>query len=354
MWRLHWVRAFVVLIAMAGLLSVVSWGCGRSSGPEKAKVIKLSHITSNTSHWHKGGERFAELVGQRTGGRYEAKLYPGGQIANNNQRTELQMLQSGTVEMTFESPIILALFMDKRFDAFSMPWLFPDLAAARRACTGELGSIAREWLKEKGLVGIGIGVNGFRQLTNAKQAIRKPGDLKGIKFRVAGTDLFIGTFRLLGANALKMNFGEVFTSLQEGVIDGQENPLAIIYTSKLYEVQKHLTLWNYAFDPIILCVNGEFWNSLPPADQAVIEKCAQEAMDYQWDYSEELESNILTDLKGKGMVVTELSKDELAVFRNKVETIYQKLESEDSLGKDLVAKWKAAVARAAAAGRVAE
>ena len=346
----HGVRGLVTLSVAAAALSVLSWGCGRSSGPEKAKVIKLSHITSYTSHWHKGGERFAELVGQRTGGRYEVKLYPDGQIANGNQRTELQMLQTGTVEMSFESPIILALFMDKRFDAFSMPWLFPDLATARRACTGELGSTARGWLKEKGLVGLGVGVNGFRQLTNAKQAVRKPEDLKGIKFRVAGTDLFIGTFRLLGANALKMNFPEVFTSLQEGVIDGQENPLAIIYTSKLYEVQKHLTLWNYAFDPIILCVNGEFWNSISPADQAVMEKCAQEAMDYQWNYSEKLESNILSDLEGKGMAVIELSKDELAAFRSKVEPIYQKLESEDSLGKDLVSKWKAAVAKAAEEG----
>jgi tripartite ATP-independent transporter DctP family solute receptor len=257
------------------------------------------------------------------------------------------MVQSGAIEMSFESPIILALFLkDKRFDAFSMPWLFPDIQTARRACTGELGDIACEWLTKHNLVGIGVGVNGFRQLTNSKRAVRGPDDLKGVKVRVAGSDLFLNTFKLLGANAVTMNFGEVFTSLQEGVIDGQENPLAIIYTSKLYEVQKHLTLWNYAFDPIILCANEGVWKSLSPDDQETFRACAREAMDYQWDYSEKLEAEILADLAAKGVTITKLSAAELAVFRDAAQPIYEQLDK--SLGADTVAKWREVVEKASA------
>jgi len=336
----------VVLVVIACLCLVALTTGVAGSG---VKILKLSHITSNTSHWHRGGERFAELVGQRLQGRYQIELYPGAQLANGNQRTELQSVQMGSIEMSFESPIILALYLkEKRFDAFSMPWLFPDLRTARRACTGELGRIACRWLEKSNLVGIGIGVNGFRQLTNSKQAVRSPQDLKGIKFRVAGTELFLNTFGLLGANAMKMNFNEVFTSLQEGVIDGQENPLAIIYTSKLYEVQKHLTLWNYAFDPIILCVNADVWGSIALEDQAALRKCAQEAMEYQWDYSEKLERDILDDLEAKGMVVTRLSSEELAAFRELVEPIYKELEQ--SLGTETTAKWRAVVEETAAEG----
>lgn len=352
-------RAAVHIVAFLALALIC--GCGKKEsdvGPMgqkgqegapavNAKVIKLSHITSNTSHWHKGGERFAELVAERTKGRYAVKLYPGAQIASRNQRTELQMLQSGGIDMSFESPIILALFLDPRFDAFSIPWLFPDLKTARAGCTGELGDLACQWLTENELVGIGVGVNGFRQLTNSKLAVRTPGDMKGLTFRVAGTNLFLETFRLLGTNARTQDFGEVFTLLQEGAIDGQENPLAIIYTSKLYEVQKHLTLWNYAFDPIILCVNNTFWSSIPEADQKTFKECAQEAMEYQWDYSEELENNILAELKEHGMTITKLSAAELAAFREQARPIDKYLEK--NLGADLVRKWRDAVEKLAAA-----
>jgi tripartite ATP-independent transporter DctP family solute receptor len=313
---------FAVTISCVAL-SALAVGCSTKGG---ARTIKLSHITSNTSHWHEGGVKFAELVKEKLGDRYEVKIFPGGQIANANQRTELQMLQSGTIEMQFVSPIILALFLDGRFDAFSAPWLFEDNAAARTACTGQLAGVAEEWLKEKGIVMLGTGINGFRQLTNSKKPVRSPADMAGVKFRVAGTELFLAVFKELGANALTMNFGEVFTSLQEGVIDGQENPLAIISTSRLYEAQTHLTLWNYAFDPIFLVANAEFWQTVPEADRRVLRACAHEAMAYQWDHAEKLERDILEDLTKKGMAVVTLSPDELAAFKSAAEPATRLLE----------------------------
>jgi len=322
-------------------LAALAPGCSIKGGK---RVIKLSHITSNTSHWHEGGEKFADLVKAKLGDQYEVNVFPGGQIANSNQRTELQMLQAGTIEMQFVSPIILALFLDKRFDAFSSPWLFKDNATARRACTGELEDVARAWLAENNIEVLGTGINGFRQLTNSKRAVRTPRDMAGIKFRVAGTELFLAVFKELGANALTMNFGEVFTSLQEGVIDGQENPLAIISTSRLYEVQQHLTLWNYAFDPIFLVANREFWDALPPQDQKVLRACAVEAMAYQWDYAEKLESDILQELEAKGMAVVKPTHAELAAFKAAAAKADEVLQRR--VGPELMKRFADAAARA--------
>jgi tripartite ATP-independent transporter DctP family solute receptor len=279
-------------------------------------------------------------------------VFPGGQIANSSQRTELQMLQSGAIEMMFVSPIIVALFLDPRFDAFSAPWLFPDDATARAACTGELATVAAAWLAEKRIVSLGVGINGFRQLTNSRHPVRGPTDMRGIKFRVAGTDLFLETFKALGANALTMNFGEVFTSLQEGVIDGQENPLAIIWTSRLYEVQKHLTLWNYAFDPIFLVANARFFESIPPEDREAIRACAVEAMKRQWDYAARLEADIVGKLKEKGMTVVELTPHQLAAFRRAAAPAYMFLEKK--VGPGLMKQFVEAVDRVKPPERVEE
>ncbi len=209
------------------------------------KTIRLSHVTAKDSPWDKGAHKFAELVAKNTNGRIEVKVFPQSQLANGSQKAELEMLQSGVIDMTWDSPIILALFLDKRFDVFNLPWLYPSMEVANKVADGPMGVLAMKWLEEKGIVGLGIGVNGYRELTNSKHPITTPDDMKGIKFRVAGSKLYLDTFKLLGANAVTMSFGEVFTSLQQGVIDGQENPTAIIIQQQALrgaEVPHHVAL----------------------------------------------------------------------------------------------------------------
>jgi len=287
-----------------------------------SKTIRLSHITAKDSPWDKGANKFAELVAKNTNGRVEVKVYPQSQLANGKQKAELEMLQSGAIDMTWDSPIILALFLDKRFDVFNLPWLYPSMDVANKVADGPMGALADRWLAEKGIVGLGIGVNGFRELTNSKHPITSPDDMKGIKFRVAGTKLYLETFKLLGANALTMNFGEVFTSLQQGVIDGQENPTAIIDSSKLYEVQKYLTMWHYSFDPLILCVNKKLFDSLSPADRKAIRAAAKDAVAYERAVSAEEEKRLPAVLEKKGMQVNTLTPAQIAVFRDRVKPVY--------------------------------
>jgi len=296
------------------------------------KTIRLSHITAQDSPWDKGARRFAELVAKNTDGRIEVKVFPQSQLANGSQKAELEMLQSGVLDMTWDSPIILALFLDKRFDVFNLPWLYPSMEVANRVADGPMGDLAVKWLEEKGIVGLGIGVNGYRELTNSKHPITTPDDMRGIKFRVAGSKLYLETFKLLGANAVTMSFGEVFTSLQQGVIDGQENPTAIIYSSKLYEVQKYLTMWHYSFDPLVLCINKKVFEGFSAADQKAIRAAAKEAVAYERAVSAEEEKALPEELRKKGMQVNYLTTAQIAVFKAKVQPVYEM--SREAIGAD--------------------
>ncbi len=311
--------------SLAALAAVIVLAAGGTASAAD-RTIRLSHVTAKGSPWDKGAERFAELVSKKTGGRIAVKVYPQSQLANGSQKAELEMLQSGVLDMTWDSPIILALFLDKRFDVFNLPWLYPSMEAANRVADGPMGELAYRWLAEKGVVGLGIGVNGFRELTNSRRAISIPDDLKGIKFRVAGSKLYLETFRLLGANAVTMSFGEVFTALQQGVIDGQENPTAIIDSSRLYEVQKYLTLWHYSFDPLVLCINKRLFDGLSPADQKALRDAAKEAVAYERQLSADEEKRLPEELAKKGMQVNALTAAQIAVFRDRVKPVYSMVE----------------------------
>src|SRR5512138_360990 len=292
------------LAALGAAAATILTTGGAASAAER--TIRLSHITAKDSPWDKGAVRFADLVAKNTNGRIAVKVYPQSQLANGSQKAELEMLQSGVLDMTWDSPIILALFLDERFDVFNLPWLYPSMDVANKVADGPMGELAYRWLSEKGIVGLGIGVNGYRELTNSKRAIAAPDDMKGIKFRVAGSKLYLETFKLLGANAVTMSFGELFTALQQGVIDGQENPTAIIDSSKLYEVQKYLTLWHYSFDPLVLCINKKLFDALRPADREAIRAAAKEAVAYERALSAEEEKRLPEELKKRGMQVNAL------------------------------------------------
>ncbi|MDQ3397734.1 MAG: TRAP transporter substrate-binding protein DctP, partial [Deinococcota bacterium] len=168
----------------------------------------------------------------------------------------------------------------------------------------------------------------------SRRPIRSPEDMRGLKFRVAGTRLFLEIFAQLGTSAITMNFGEVFTSLQQGVIDGQENPLNIIESARLFEVQSHVTLWNYVFDPIFLTFNGQVWASLTPEEQEIITEAGLEAMDYQREVIFEDMERLPEKLAEQGMEVYRPTPEELEVFRSAVEPVYSHPDIVERIGTD--------------------
>jgi tripartite ATP-independent transporter DctP family solute receptor len=242
------------------------------------------------------------------------RIVTNAQLSGNDQQTELEMLLSGGLESTLESSILLAN-VEPAMNIFTSPWRFANHDEAEAFADGPEGQRLLHVLEERcGIIGLAWGVNGFRQLTNSVRPVRAPADLQGLKIRVAGSGNFHQIFRTFGADPVTMNFGELVTALQTGAIEGQENPLSVIDSRRLYEVQDHLTIWNYTYDPIALCVNAGWFRSQSSGMQATLRDCAREAMAAQRVFSRTREAAMLEDLRGK-MQVAELTPSEIAAFR---------------------------------------
>lgn len=328
-----WGRATgaAAILAFALLVS-----CGRDSAG--GREFRLSLILGVNSDWYRGALRFKELVESRTGGRYRIGIYPHSQLAGGVQRTELEMVETGVIDISLESSILLSI-VEKRMSVLSLPWLFTDYRSAHAALESPLGGELLGLLDRKGIVGLAYGANGFRQITNSRKPIRSPEDLRDMKIRVPSIKLYVEIFKLLGADPSSMNFGELFTALAQGTMDGQENPVAVIHSSRLYEVQNYLTIWNYSYDPIILCMNRKTWESLPPGIREVFAQCAREAMEYEFSLVAGGERAAVDSLRAKGMEVNTLSPDAVARFRALAEPIYRMYARE--IGGDLVDRFRA-------------
>ena len=350
-------RVGLALLCLA-LVSVTLCGCGRppagtdggsatavnATDEPKPVKLKLSLILGENSEWYAGAKKWQELVQAQSSGKVRVSLYPEAQLANHNQRTELEMVQSGAIDCSLESNILLSI-LDQRWSVFSLPWLFPDHETAKAVCDGPLGDMMLATLAEKGLVGLAYGVNGFRQITNNKRPIRTPADMRDLKIRVPGIKMYIGLFQMMGADPSSMNFGELFAALRQGTMDGQENPLTVIKAAKLYEVQKHLTVWDYSYDPIILCMNKDKWDSLTAQQQEVLQMAAREAFDYERQLIIQQEEPLRQELADAGMQVTVLDRAEREAFAAQVSGAYQQYASD--IGADLIKQFRDAAVQAA-------
>lgn len=199
---------------------------------------------------------------------------------------------------------------------------------------GEAGQKLMELVRSKGIEPLAFGESGYRQITNSKRPILTPEDLNGLKIRTPSMEAMVATYKEFGGDPTVMNFSEVFTSLQQGVIDGQENPLPIILNSKLYEVQKYLTVWNYMYDPIVFGVNKKLYDSLDADTQKLLRETAQEAAKYQIELNRKENEEVLAQLKEKGMEVVELTPEQIKAFQEKVQPVIDKYEG--IIGKDLL------------------
>jgi len=307
---------------------------GEPAAPPAEKLtLKMSTTTADTSSWTIGAKKFAELVNERTNGRIEIKVYPNEQLAGGSQGKGIEMLMSGAIDFTYHSNIIYSI-ADERFGVISLPWLIPDIETADAKLSGPGGEAINKLLLEKGIVGLGFGENGFRQITNNVRPIVTPDDMKGLKIRIPGIKMFISLYKALGADPIAMNFGEVFTALQQKTIDGQENPTDVINSSKINEVQKYMTVWNYSYDAIILGMNKKLFDSLDKETQDIIVQAGKEACEFQRNLNRELSAKQTEDFIAKGMQVNELTPEQMKPFKEKVQSVYT--EYEPIMGKELI------------------
>jgi tripartite ATP-independent transporter DctP family solute receptor len=306
---------------------------GGSATSKDELKLKVSITVSEQDTWGVAAKKWAEEVEKRSNGRIKMKIYPNESLSNGNSPKGLEAVQNGATEISIHSMIIYNV-LDKKFAAPSLPWLVPSYEQADKAMNGEAGKQLMDLIRTKGIEPLAYGESGFRQITNSKKPITSPQDLAGLKIRTPSMEMMVDTFKQFGGDPTVMNFSEVFTSLQQGVIDGQENPLPIILNSKLYEVQKYLTIWNYIYDPLVFGMNKKLYDSLDPETQKLLKETAQEAAKYQIELNRKLTEEVLAQLKEKGMEVTELTPDQIKVFQEQSKPILDKYEA--IIGKDLL------------------
>ncbi|MFV0492777.1 MAG: DctP family TRAP transporter solute-binding subunit [Pseudorhodobacter sp.] len=309
-------------------------------GAASAETLRLSHNTGDQTTWQKGADKFAELISEATGGDITVRVFPNAQLAGGDQMRQAEMVGRGALDLVVTSAINVTPLVPE-MAAFSLPYLYADYAQVDATTQGAPGEKLAGILKEKGIVVLAWGENGFREVTNNIRPIKSPEDMKGLNMRVAGP-MYIDVMTALGANPQQMQWTETMTALQQGVVDGQENPIgAVIIPQQVYEVQKYLTTWHYSYDPIFVGISQAKWDSYDAETQAKLKTAAEEAMTYQRDISREATASGLDFLREKGMEVYEPTAEELAAFKAATQPAFD--EWAGKVGADLVQSFQDAI-----------
>lgn len=300
-----------------------------TAGPTLAEIrdqtIKFASANNKGHPQVTGMEKFAELVKDKSGGKIEVKLFPGGTLGGDVQT--VSALQGGVIEMTVLNAGILANNV-KQFGAVDLPFLFDSGAEADKVMDGAFGDSLLKLLPDTGLIGLGYWELGFRNLTNNRHPVTKLEDIKGLKIRTIQSPIPIELFNTLGANAVPLPYTELYTALETGTVDGQENPAANILNAKFYEVQKYMTLTRHQYNPQIVLVSKKFWDGLNDEEKAVLEAAATEARDYQRKVSRDADAAALEEIRKTGMEVSEFSPEETQKLRDAVKPVIEKFSAE--------------------------
>ena len=309
---------------------------------------RLSTTLGTAFPWGQAGERWIELVREKTQGRINIKLYSGNSLVGGEQTREFTAIRQGVIDLSIGSTINWSPQI-KELNLFSLPFLMPDYKAIDALTQGEVGKDLFAVLEKKGdVIPLAWGENGFREMSNSKRAIASPADMKGMKFRVVGSPLYNETFSALGANPTQMSWADAQPALASGAVDGQENPLSVFVAAKLPTVgQKYLTLWHYVADPLIFVVNKQIWGSWTPADREAVRQAALQAGRENVDKARKgiagNDNTVLKQIEASGVTVTSPTAEQRAAFVQATRPVYDKWSK--TIGVDLVKKAETAIAK---------
>lgn len=321
--------------------------CGAVMAQTYRAEYRLSTVLNTAFTWGQAGERWAELVKEKTQGRINIKLYPGASLVGGDQTREFTAIRQGVIDLAVGSTINWSPQI-KELNLFSLPFLMPDYKAIDALTQGEVGKDLFAVLEKREVVPLAWGENGFREMSNSKRPIASPADMKGLKFRVVGSPLYNETFTALGANPTQMSWADAQPALASGAVDGQENPLSVFVAAKLPTVgQKHLTLWHYVADPLIFVVNKQVWESWTPADRDAVRQAALQAGRENVEKARKgiagKDNAILKQIEASGVSVTEPTAAQREAFVKATRPVYDKWAK--TIGADLVKKAEAAIAK---------
>ena len=297
--------SFLGILLMASLLIGGCGGDKKAGEPGKTEYtaqMKLATLTPASHTYNQAANKFAELVKQRSQGRIEVKVYPDGQLGKG-ERELLEAIQQGTLDIYVGSTAPLSGFSPS-MGILDIPFLFRDYAHADKVLDGPIGLSLLKELEKANLKGLAFWENGFRNLTNSKLAVKTPDDAKGLKIRTQENKIHLTAWKAAGVNPVPMAWGEVYGALQQKTIDGQENPVAVIHSAKLNEVQKYLSMTQHVYSPAVLIVSAKKWQAIPPADQEMLLKTALEVAQFERKLGRDAEEKQVAELTARGMTVT--------------------------------------------------
>lgn len=282
-----------------------------------ATVIKLGTTVNEQDSFQVCAEKFAELVKERTNGAYEIEIHPNGALGD--ERTMLESMQMGTLDMGIITSGPFVNF-SSAMGVLDMPFLFANNEEAYKVLDGEIGKELLGTLEDADLKGLAYAERGFRNITNSKKPITNAADVAGLKLRVMENDVYTATFKALDVNAVPMAWSDALTALQQGTIDGEENPINVIYSYKLWESQKYVTLDRHSYSTAIITMSNDLFKSLPEDVQKIFEESAQEAAEYERQWVADQEADQLQEIKDHGMEVVE--NPDVDSFRAAVQSVY--------------------------------
>ena len=273
--------------------------------------------TGDTSTWAQAGYYFNALMQESTGGKFKVAVYAGEQLTNGDQVAGIQALMDGnTLQVSLHSNLIYANF-DPRFNVVSLPYIFENYDDVDRIMSGEGGDNLKGVLSEYGLKCGGIAENGFRQITNSKKPITNVSDLSDIKMRICSNDLCAEVYKEWGCDASVMNWAETYTALQQGTVDGEENPETAIASASVQDVQDYISLWNAYYDCLFFCYNQGAYDKFTDEQKAVIDANAAKAVEYQKTINRENVEALVKEWTQSGaMEVTTIDKIDSDSFKN--------------------------------------
>jgi len=304
-----------IKFVLAGLVAALAAAGAVQAQDFKPRLVRFGYGLVDQSNQGRAVRYFAQEVEKATGGKMKIRAIGNASLGSDTQMQ--QALIGGAQEMMVGSTATL-VGITPEMAIWDTPFLFSNTKEADAVLDGPVGEKIKGLLEPKGMVGLVYWENGFRNLTNSKRPVQKLEDLGDIKLRVMQNNVFLDSFKTLGANAVPLPFSELFTALETRAVDGQENPFNTVVSSKFYEVQKYLTVTNHVYSPWIVTVSKKWWDTLSPAEKKVLQDAAVKSRDFERKDTREEATKALAELKDKGMQINELPAAEANRMRDKL------------------------------------
>jgi len=346
-----------IMAALSAWLCLAAFVALPADAADFKREYKLQLNVGPKFYWGMGAAKFAELCEKYTDGKIKVKPYYGSALLKGAQLKSAQMVAKGVIDCAMESTINISPVIPEA-NIFHLPFFINNFENLDKVENGAAGQAVFAAMEKVGLKPLAWAENGFRQLTNSQQAVSRPEDLQGMRIRVVGSPIFIETFKLLGADPVNMNWGDAVAGFQQGVVDGQENPVGVLIPVQIFQYHDYATFWNYLVDPLIIYWNQRQWNEFPPDVKDGITRAAREAGRFETALCRagldgETSLNILKNefgydievpdpvafLTEKGMTVNFLSEEQVAAFEKATQPIYDKWI--DEIGRQVYEKAKA-------------